>query len=933
MDERRRRVEEIYREALAWDGQTRSSFLDEACSSDPDLRGAVEALLAGGDETATLTVAGYRVGAYQILSPLGMGGMGEVYRAHDNKLGRDVALKTLPKAFAAHEDRLARFRREARILASLNHPNIAAIYGLEEAGGGNYLVLELVEGETLREVLERSGPMTTAEALRVACHIAEALEAAHSKGIIHRDLKPANVKITPEGRVKVLDFGLAKAVAMKEPSDHAGGPAPSDSLETTVGTVMGTPSYMSPEQARGATADQRSDVWSFGCLFYELLSGKRAFGGQMGSDTLAAVLEREPDWQCVPAGVPEQLRALLKSCLRKDPALRLADGGEIRKQLEDARAAIGKRLRLWHWAVAAALIVAAAIAGAMRWNPGAPPRVVSPSQWTQITNFPDAVAQPSFSPDGKMLTFLRGGTTFTGPGEVYIKAMPSGEPVQLTHDGMAKMHPIFSPDGSRIAYTVLSQRQSWDTWTVPVLGGAPKPWQANASGLTWAGPGRLLFSEVKSGQHMAIVESAEDRSQSHDVYVPPAENGMAHRSYLSPDGKSVLLVEMNENIWTSCRIVPLEGGSMGRTVGPKEGGCVNGAWSKDGKWIYLSVLTGDNYHIWRQRMPDGNPEQITFGTSGEEGIAVAPDGRSLITAVGAQQRAIIVHSAAGERQVSLEGYAYLPKFTADGKRVFFRVAKGSAISIPFRANSELWMADLESGRTERVLPELMIRGYDISPDGRLVAAADNSKGKTQLWLGSPDSRIPPRMVPNSEGELAPFFASPGELVFLHDPSTTFMIGEDGTNRRIVATNANEIHRVSPDGRWLIGLIRSASGAVSTAIPLDGKSESVTIGPFWPEWWSRDEKHFFIAVLDAQATAGAYGRVYAIPLRPGKILPDLPPEGLRSERELAALPGAHLVPNATPDFSPGPDIATYAYSRIASQRNLYSIPLTPLAGGE
>jgi serine/threonine protein kinase len=938
LDERWRRIEELYHAALKRDAQARALFLDDACSADPELRQAVESLLSSAgkagsfletealDETATLTLHGNRIGTYQILSPLGAGGMGEVYRAHDSKLGRDVAIKTLPPTFAADVDRLARFRREARILASLNHPNIATIYDLEEAGGTSYLILELVEGNTLKEVLEGSGPMPIPESLRVGCQIAEALEAAHCKGIIHRDLKPANVKITPEGRVKVLDFGLAKAMASEEGRGTDCGPLPSSSVETMVGTVLGTPSYMSPEQARGGIADKRSDVWSFGCLLYELVTGKRAFGGQAVSDTLAAILEREPDWQSVPASIPDKLQAVLKNCLQKDPSLRPADGGEIRRQLEECTSVIKAGLRPWHVA-AAATLAGVAIFGAMELNSRDTPRISSPSEWTQITNFPDAVSQPALSPDGKMLTFVRGGTTFAGPGEIYIKALPSGEPVQLTHDGMAKMHPMFSPDGSRIAYTVLGARQSWDTWVVPVFGGPSKLWQTNASGLTWTGANTILFSEVKSGQHMAIVESAEDRSGSRDLYVPPTQEGMAHRSYPSPDGKSVLLVEMEANVWLPCRIIPAQGGSNGHAVGPPTGACVSGAWSKDGRWVYLSVQTGENYHIWRQRLPDGRPEQLTFGTSGEEGIAVEPDGRSLITAVGAQQRAVILHSPTGERQISLEGYAYFPKISADGKKIFFRVAKGTGLSMPFQGPSELWIADLASGRGDRVLPELLVNGYDIAPDGRLVVAASDSAGKSHLWLASPDSRIPPRIVPNTESAESPFFALPGDLAYLQNPRSAYLIREDGTDRRIVSTQVDEIHRVSPDAHWMIAVVKDAQGSVSAAIPLDGKSPSVTIGPFWPVSWSRDSKYFFIAAMDALGTAGAYGRTYSIPLRPGQTLPNIPPGGFRFEREIAALPGARLVPNATPDFAPGPSLETYAYSRISSQRNLYRVPLT------
>jgi serine/threonine protein kinase len=275
--------------------------------------------------------------------------MGEVYRAHDSKLGRDVAIKTLPAEFARDPDRLARFRREARTLASLNHPNIAAIYGLEESGDVDCLVMELVEGETLR------GPLPLDKALEYARQVAEALEAAHDKAIIHRDLKPNNVKVTPQGRVKVLDFGLAKAIWGAEENQDLSQLATVTSLESSLtGRVLGTPPYMSPEQARGKDVDKRTDIWAFGCLLYELLAGKRAFPGETLQDTIAAVLEREPDWQALPAKTPAKIRDLLHQCLQKDAGRRLQTIADVRRTIEQVQ-------RGWNrWRVAA--IAGAALA-------------------------------------------------------------------------------------------------------------------------------------------------------------------------------------------------------------------------------------------------------------------------------------------------------------------------------------------------------------------------------------------------------------------------------------------------------------------------------------------------------------------------------------------------------------------------------------------
>ncbi len=492
-------------------------------------------------------VLGRKFGPYRIESPLGAGGMGEVYRARDDKLGRDVAIKTLPDEFARDPERLARFGREARALASLNHPNIAAIYGLEEAGDMDCLVLELVEGEVLR------GPLPIAQALDYARQIAEALEAAHDKGIIHRDLKPANVKVTPQGRVKVLDFGLAKAIWGREGNPQLQPAAVGADNGTLAGHIVGTPGYMSPEQSRGGDVDQRTDIWSFGCLLYELLTGKRAFPGQSDRDTVAAVLVSEPDWLALPVKTPAKVRALVRQCLQKEPSRRPHTIADARRTIEQAQRG-SKRLQTM---VAVSAVVATLVIGAAVWM-RAPGRLPDRSEWVQLTSLPDPVSQPALSPDGRMLAFIRSSSTQYAVGQVYVKKLPDGEPVQLTSDGLRKTTPAFSPDGTRIAYTTVDASFNWDSWVVATQGGEPRRWLANATGLTWAGPRQVLFSAVQSNGSMGIVTAREGRIGEHqiskDVYIPGNDRGMATRSYASPDGKWVLVAEITEyGNWGPCR--------------------------------------------------------------------------------------------------------------------------------------------------------------------------------------------------------------------------------------------------------------------------------------------------------------------------------------------------------------------------------------------
>src|SRR6266849_5837820 len=377
----------------------------------------------------TLT-SGTKLGPYEISGALGAGGMGEVYQAHDTKLGRDVAIKVLPVAFAHDPQRLSRFQREAKMLASLNHPNIATIHGLEESNGTHYLVMELVPGETLRERVAREGAVPVEEALGIARQIAEALEAAHEKSVIHRDLKPANVKVTPEGKMKVLDFGLAKACAGEESGSDPSNSPTLRQAATLQGVILGTAAYMSPEQARGKAVDKRTDIWAFGCVLYELLTGKQAFDGEDITEILAAVVLKEPAFDALPRNTPPSIRVLLQRCLRKDRRQRLPDAGAMRMEIEDAiaapkdggatHAASAPRSKLLG-AVAAALAIIAAVTAWGWWRAKRPvEQKLRPLVRLDVDLGPDvslgSVARGAdviISPDGTRLVHVSQGRLFT----------------------------------------------------------------------------------------------------------------------------------------------------------------------------------------------------------------------------------------------------------------------------------------------------------------------------------------------------------------------------------------------------------------------------------------------------------------------------------------------------------------------------------------
>jgi serine/threonine-protein kinase len=512
--ERWRQVADVYEAALDREPAARAAFLAEACREDSDLRREVESLLEQERtpvvvDREMLTVAaavlegisrlqpGAALGPFRIDALLGAGGMGEVYRARDTKLNRDVALKVLPESFTADPDRVARFTREAHVLASLSHPNIAAIHGFEDSGEVHALVLELVEGATLADRLAR-GPLVLAEALPIARQIADALAVAHEHGVVHRDLKPANVKVCDDGTVKVLDFGLAKPVqAAKSTQPEYGYPAhapqspsvmsPVSPVVTADGAILGTAAYMSPEQVKGRSADRRSDVWAFGCVLYEMLAGKRAFGGEDVSDTLAVVLTGQPDWTALPAETPTAIRRLLRRALEKDPRRRLSDMADARLEIEEAQEHTGadgsrempprgdtSRFQLaLPWAIVAALVVAL-IATILVRKPSRP-AVSAVSQHLSVElgagallgGSVEATTQLAISPDGNMLAFVG---VRDRVNQLYLRRLDQLEAVPLA--AAAVSDPFFSPDGRWVGFFSISDRK---LKKVPVTGGSAVP--------------------------------------------------------------------------------------------------------------------------------------------------------------------------------------------------------------------------------------------------------------------------------------------------------------------------------------------------------------------------------------------------------------------------------------------------------------------------
>jgi serine/threonine protein kinase len=873
--------------------------------------------------------AGTRLGPYEILSPLESGGMGDVYTARDTRLDRIIAIKTSKSQFTE------RFEREARTVAALNHPNICQLYDV----GPDYIVMEYVKGEPIRPVHD------VRKLLDLALQIADGLTAAHAAGIVHRDLKPSNLLVTSAGQVKILDFGLAVTTTSAVAASDVTRPA----RVTETGTTVGTVSYMSPEQARGEAVDARTDLWSLGVVLYELATGVRPFEGPTPAVIFEQLLGKSP----VPvrqrnAKIPAEVERVVNRLLEKDLETRYQSAADVRADLKrivrettelhalDQQPAGGKRP--WRRAAAiAATVTAVLLLAFLAWSAfrGARGPSASPVEYEQLTNFTDSLVDPSLSPDGRMVTFIRTSSTGQFPrlGNVYVKLLPAGESVALTNTNLPKYAPAFTPDGSRVAFTQIGlggSSATWDTWTVPIGGGQPTRMLPNASGLVWIDEQHVLFSQIMgTGIHMGIVTASTGRSDEREIYFPDHERAMAHYSYLSPDRRSVLIVEMNRSQdFQPCRLTQFDGRSAGTQVGPR-GACTAAAWSPDGSWMYFSVAVDGISHLWRQRFPDGRPEQITFGPTEEVGIAVAPDGGSIVTSMGQRRSAIWIHDPQGDRPVSSEGVAFAPRLSEDGRRLYYLLQQNSRDS----TFTELRSLELATGKTDRPLPDRSVRQYDISPDEReVVFTTQTPEGVLEIWLATLDRSSPPRRLVQNGDEVS--FAG-SELVFRElEGKANYLarIRKDGTGQeRIVDSPILNKHDTSPDGSWVIAVgpvnAEQTSPPMTSVRPLRGGAPTTLCLGNCGGMFSPDGKWLYVGLLGIGDQPDVGARTLAIPMGKNGDLPSslttmieaaltgtFPPE----QSGVRTLQGAFLTP--------GPDPSTYAYVRQDIQSNLFRIPI-------
>jgi Tol biopolymer transport system component len=874
------RVRALFHDALDRPPGERAAFLASACGGDPELLGEVESLLAAGtaasgfletpvhrlplddgQPAAPVLKPGDRIGGFDVIDALGSGGMGEVYRARDQKLGREVALKLLPRAFADDPQRLARFERESRILASLSHPNIAAIHSIEQLNGMLLLVLELVEGPTLADRLA-NGALAPDDATRISTQLASALEAAHNRGVVHRDVKPANIKVSASGVIKLLDFGLAK----EDP--YANRPLPDTSHgrldHTTDGLILGTCAYMSPEQARGKPVDKRTDIWAFGCVLYEMLTGHRAFSGATATDTMVAVLERPPDWSRLPASTPAVVRSVLRRCLEKDPGRRFHDIADVRIEIEEAASppdtagvagtsGAGRLQRL------ALLLAGAAALIALGWFGRT--LVDDESTVTPPTRFTWSVpagagldSVPTVSPDGERIAFTAVGLD-GGVARLFIRGRHDAEARLITGTDGARQ-PFWSPDSRTLAYFARGRLMK-----VAVDGGSPVQVCAapDGRGGTWGSQGVIVFQPTMTLSGLLQVSAAGGTPQPatlldleqgdnshrwpmflpdgvHFLYFVRAQSAERRGVYIGrTDRPAAVPAGLLFQSESEAAYVPVDTESGGALLSVSEGqielrpfDAARRAVRGDPRRVGLTA-SGNTLH--HPMMVSASAHMLAFVHSplpfGQRLGSSAPNGEHL--------------KIRDERVV--QGW---PRISPDGRRLAVQQIEAAA------GRSSLWIEDLERGTRVRLggeggyLPVWSPRGdklaYHTGPPWRPTLVIGSADGTGDLaTVQCPSSRCDPTDW-SRDGQWIVANTSSSKGIDVWMLSTTGGPPKPLLDAPFVERDA----RVSPDGA-LVAYVSEEAGRAQVSIQAVGgppRREVVSVSGGDQPVWSRDGRELF-----------------------------------------------------------------------------------------
>jgi eukaryotic-like serine/threonine-protein kinase len=860
--------------------------------------------------------SGTRLGPYEITGPIGAGGMGEVYRANDSRLHRQVAIKTLPPAFAADANRLARFQREAQALAALSHPNIAAIYGLEESGGTTALVMELVDGPTLAERIA-AGPIPVTEALAIARQIGVALEAAHEKGIVHRDLKPANIKLTTEGQVKVLDFGLAKAMDTESISGSGSSPANSPTLtleSTRVGAIMGTAAYMSPEQARGKSVDRRADIWAFGVVFFEMLTGRSTFEGETVSDTLAGVLRADVEWNLLPVDTPQAIRRLLERCLQKDPKRRLRDIGDAWIEIDSPMAApaavaapavtVAKSSPLpWIACGATALVAIAAVAWALFHKPAIAPQPVV--RWSYSQDSP--LVAFALSHDGSRLAYMDvSGNNYT----LMLRTMDQLEPKPipgLTGDAL----PTFSPDGQWIAFVSVTNGARLQK--APITGGTAITlcdYAGNGLGLSWGDDGNIVFNGGKGGL-MRVSSSGGTPEQitsldssKHEVahgwpFVLPGSRAVLY-SIQGGSSSQVAVVDVQKH---TSRVL-VQNGSAPR-------------YASSGHLIYYrnGTLFAAPFNLSRLEItgPEAPVVEQVSSINADGGDYTISDGGMLVYmsgvgTIGGGKTILNWADRKGSLQPLSDPQAWgTGRLSPDMTHVANGIRSGE--------QEDIWTYDLVRRTPTRLTFEGKTSFPIWSPDGRWITFAGTNQGKTGLYRVASDASSKPELLVETDASAVPNSWSPDGKTLVY---TQLDLGKKalwsvtipgGKPARLHENQAGEVNgEVSPDGHWLAYQSGESGGDEVYVQPFPGpgpKTRISTQGGSVPRWahsgkelfyWTPNGDRRLFAVEVQTGAAFSAGIPQLLFKAPAGTTWDVAADGKRFlvETPMSATGGQHMV---------------------------------------
>jgi eukaryotic-like serine/threonine-protein kinase len=825
---------------------------------------------------------GTRLGVYQITAPLGEGGMGAVFRARDTKLDRDVAIKVLPEAFAHDAERLARFTREAKTLAALNHPHIAAIYGLEESSGVTALVMELVEGEDLSQRISR-GAIPLDEALPIAKQIAEALEAAHEQGIIHRDLKPANIKVRADGTVKVLDFGLAKALDAHASSATAdNSPTITSPAMTQAGMILGTAAYMAPEQAKGRPVDRRVDIWAFGAVLFEMLSGTRAFEGEGIADTLGNVMKVDPDWQQLPVSIPPRVVQVVRACLQKNPKQRLDSAQGVRLALEGAfetaapqttssvTASASRGRAAWMVAATAVLTAGALALPTVRYLRQTPPPAPPETRTEVVTPATDRPTSFALSPDGRQVVFV---AADDGPSRLWLRplATTTAQPLAGTEGAT---YPFWSPDSRAVAFFANGQLKRIDLnsgtpQTLAPASGNPRGGSWNADGVILCVPstsGPLVRVPATGGAPVAVTTLDQQRRQRFPSFLPDGRHFLFYAQG-TPDTAGIYLGSLDAPDTHRLTAADAAGVYWASPSVPEDGRLL---------WVRAGTLVAQRLDLARAALT-GDP--VTLAD------AVAVDLSASAAAVSVSASGLVAYrSGAGSRRqltwVDRSGKALgllgppeengltTPSVSPDGQRV--------VVSRTIQGNTDLWL--LDAARTSRFTFDAAANRLPIwSPDGTRIAFSSNPTGTTfdlylkaaggagaeELLVASPQLKVPTDW--SADGRFL--------LYFSPDPQTStdlwvLPLEGDRTPWVFLKTPFEERQGTfSPDGRWVayssnesgrdeihIRPFAGPAASGASASQVGGQWQVSTAGGTFPRWRADGRELYYLAPTGAMMAA-------------------------------------------------------------------------------